>query len=291
MKPSRFLVTLALSILLFSCNDGQKEIQQLRSENDRLVSSQQQKDSLMLTIVQTFVAMDSNMRSIKNKEELIQQYASSSSSKKSRSTIVQFMNEIDSLTEANKNLVVKIERRFADKNIAVIGAQEMIDNLNEKNDLKKENVSELKGKLATIHQDFRALFEEYVVTEATKMELDENNEALKANNSELLDKLNSVWYLLGTKTELKEKGLTDRKGLLDSQRLNSKLDRQHFKKADLRKFLVLPLNVKRASIITPHPEESYQLIGDRKFTEKLIITNPELFWSVSKYLLIEIESE
>jgi chromosome segregation ATPase len=290
----KYLVRATLIILcglFIACGNNEQEMSNLRSENERLVKDQEEKDALMLNVVQTFVAIDSNMKSIRDKERLIQEQAAKSNSKESRQEVLKLLEEIDELTHANKELVVKIEEKFVDQNVQVDGAEKMISNLNEKNEQRKESVNDLKGKLATIHEDFRELFEEYVVTEAKKMELDESNAELKASNTNLLEKLNSVWYLLGTKSELKEKGLTDRKGVLDSQRLNNKIDRSLFIKTDLRKFRTLALNVKKARIITPHPDESYELLGDRKFVEKLIVKNPERFWSVSKYLLIEIEEE
>jgi hypothetical protein len=41
-------------------------------------------------------------------------------------------------------------------------------------------------------------------------------------------------------------------------------------------------------ILTTHPKTAYKLRGD-KTIEKLEITNPKDFWSVSKYLVLVVE--
>ena len=60
-----------------------------------------------------------------------------------------------------------------------------------------------------------------------------------------------------------------------------------FTKADLRNVSSIPLNVKKATLMTSHPEGSYTFVEkEGKVITELSITNPEEFWSVSKYLVI-----
>jgi hypothetical protein len=59
-------------------------------------------------------------------------------------------------------------------------------------------------------------------------------------------------------------------------------------KIDIRQFNQLPLNSKKAKVITNHPADSYHLTGV-KTVESLVIDKPEEFWKSSKYLLIVVE--
>ena len=61
-----------------------------------------------------------------------------------------------------------------------------------------------------------------------------------------------------------------------------------FTKADLRNVSSIPLNVKKATLMTSHPEGSYTFVKEGKVITELSITNPEEFWSVSKYLVIRL---
>ena len=103
------------------------------------------------------------------------------------------------------------------------------------------------------------------------------------------EKLNSAWYIIGTEDELKEKGLVLRNGFFDDNNMSEDFDKSHFKKVNINDLKEIILNGKKANIITTHPSESYELMGIKKKVNRLIIKNPEDFWSASKYLIIEIE--
>ena len=49
------------------------------------------------------------------------------------------------------------------------------------------------------------------------------------------------------------------------------------------------INAKKAKLITAHPSSSYKIEG-AKTAEKLIILNPQEFWSASKYMVLVIEN-
>ena len=46
---------------------------------------------------------------------------------------------------------------------------------------------------------------------------------------------------------------------------------------------------KRAELLTTHPSGSYELVKDDKGQLTLKITNPTEFWSVSRYLVIQVK--
>ena len=45
----------------------------------------------------------------------------------------------------------------------------------------------------------------------------------------------------------------------------------------------------KAKLLTVHPSDTYKFDGTKDKIEKITITNPEEFWSASKYLVIEVE--
>ena len=46
---------------------------------------------------------------------------------------------------------------------------------------------------------------------------------------------------------------------------------------------------KRSELLTTHPTGSYELVKDDKGQLTLKITNPAEFWSVSRYLVIQVK--
>ena len=45
---------------------------------------------------------------------------------------------------------------------------------------------------------------------------------------------------------------------------------------------------KKATIVTPHPKDSYRIEGV-KTADKLVILKPSEFWSLSKVLVIDVK--
>ncbi|MCF8301862.1 MAG: hypothetical protein K9I94_01200 [Bacteroidales bacterium] len=77
-------------------------------------------------------------------------------------------------------------------------------------------------------------------------------------------------------------------GIGRSETLSDSLDLSYFTAADKTKMQELELNVRKAELVTPHPENTFHFEGEDQ-TEKLIIDNPEDFWSASRYLVVVIK--
>ncbi|HAW52119.1 MAG TPA: hypothetical protein DCX54_07310 [Flavobacteriales bacterium] len=168
--------------------------------------------------------------------------------------------------------------------------------MNAENSAEDEGIESMKRELVQISSDFSELFENYVYQEAENLEMQEKlssaSSELKAAQENLQsaqERLYSGWYVMGTKDELKSKGIVYTTGLLANKEVNEDFDRNLFKKVNTLDFKELILNGKKATIITTHPSESYELIGIKKKMDRLLIKNPEKFWSVSKFLIIEVE--
>ncbi len=59
--------------------------------------------------------------------------------------------------------------------------------------------------------------------------------------------------------------------------------------ADKRNLHIIPLNTKKATILTNHPESSYQLTKNDEKMLSLEIIDSEAFWNISNYLIISIK--
>lgn len=96
--------------------------------------------------------------------------------------------------------------------------------------------------------------------------------------------LNTAWFVFGTKKELKEQGIID-----GSRVLRGNFNKSYFTKIDIRVQKEIKLYSKRAEMRTSHPASSYILDKDAKGQFILRITDPQTFWSTSKYLVIEVK--
>ena len=97
--------------------------------------------------------------------------------------------------------------------------------------------------------------------------------------------INSAWFVFGTKSELKTQKILEKGDVLKSADFN----KDYFTQIDIRTTKEIKLYSKRAELLTTHPAKSYELVKDDKGQLTLKITNPKEFWSVSKYLVIQVK--
>jgi hypothetical protein len=102
-----------------------------------------------------------------------------------------------------------------------------------------------------------------------------------------------VKYLVGNKSELdRAKAVKKSGGILGvggSLKLSDKLDDNYFQAGDYIVLKEISLgNTTKVNLITTHPKGTY-LILETPGEKFLKVTNPEKFWSASKYLVVEVD--
>ena len=96
--------------------------------------------------------------------------------------------------------------------------------------------------------------------------------------------LNTAWFVFGTKKELKEQQV-----IVDGKVLQSSFNKTYFTTIDIRVDKAVKLYSKSAKLLTIHPSSSYTLSRDANNQYVLRITNPQIFWSTSKYLVVLVK--
>jgi len=162
----------------------------------------------------------------------------------------------------------------------------------------KRTISNLMAQLDEKDQQLQQLRAELDAKDIHITELDENIANLNTNVNNLTDEstqksqtisqqdkqLNTAWFVFGTKDELKEQHIFE-----GSKVLSGSFNKDYFTKIDIRIDKEIKLYSKSAKILTAHPSNSYTLQTDIKDQYVLRITNPQLFWSTSKYLVILVK--
>jgi len=71
--------------------------------------------------------------------------------------------------------------------------------------------------------------------------------------------------------------------------LQANFNKSYFTKIDIRVDKVIKLYSKSAKILTTHPSGSYTLQRDASNQYVLRVSDPQLFWSTSKYLVVQVK--
>jgi hypothetical protein len=114
-----------------------------------------------------------------------------------------------------------------------------------------------------------------------------------ANKEQLIseqdEEIHTAWYVFGTRKELKEQKIISESGLFSSKKvLQGDFNKDYFVKVDARELDRVPLYARKAKILTTHPKNSYRLEKVDN-TYVIEILDKKAFWSVSNYLVVEVD--
>lgn len=99
---------------------------------------------------------------------------------------------------------------------------------------------------------------------------------------------NRVYYCIGTNKELKQNGLLQKKFLGATKVMKGNFNSSYFTTADKRSISLIQTGGKKVKIWSNMPAGSYQIVDNADGTKAIKITNPSKFWSITPYLVIQI---
>ena len=282
MKHIATAAALGVVALLASCVSRQVAVEaESRSDSLELVVSA--KDSLINAVFADINAISENLALIKSRENLITVAGESEGGRRPVEEIDNDIKAIDLLRE-NRAKIESLQRSAAQlrkANLRIDGLEKMIADMNRQLAEKKAEVEQLRESLVRMGDEVKSLTEEVAVRSAEV-------ENLSGEKVELQNQLNTVYYIVGTEKELREAQIINKQGFIGRTLTvgrNSNFD--SFTMTDSRLLSEVPVGQKKATLVTSHPEGSYELVTDaNKVVEKLIITDPVRFWESSKILII-----
>ncbi len=283
MKHIATAAALGVVALLASCVSRQVAVEaESRSDSLELVVSA--KDSLINAVFADINAISENLAMIKSRENLITVAGESEGGRRPVEEIDNDIKAIDRLLRENRTKIESLQRSAAQlrkANLRIDGLEKMIADMNRQLAEKKAEVEQLRESLVRMGDEVKSLTEEVAVRSAEV-------ENLSGEKVELQNQLNTVYYIVGAEKELRDAQIINKQGFIGRTLTvgrNSNFD--SFTMADSRLLSEVPVGQKKATLVTSHPEGSYELVTDaNKVVEKLIITDPVRFWESSKILII-----
>lgn len=285
MKKLIYLFIVA-TMLLTSCVSKQVVLD-TESQRDSLARVVRTKDSLIETVFADINAISDNLARIKARENII----TAVDPEGIRRPIDQINSDIaaiDELMQENRERIAGMERtaqQLRKANVKIKSLEHLISDLNGQLDEKNNEISQLRTRVAEMSVEVEQLetkLEEEIAVH--RQEVD----SLTQNNSNLDEQLHAVYYIVGQEKKLREAQIIDKRGFIGrtlKTAASNSLD--FFLQVDSRELLEVPIRQKRVTLVTSHPEGSYQLIeADDKVVLKLVITDPVRFWEASKVLIV-----
>ncbi len=284
MKHLKLLVVALAAVSLAACGSREKSSDLANIEqSDSLQRIISQKDNEINDIMETFNQIQEGLREINEAENRVNIVKSGEGADK-RHQIIENIQFISSTMKQNRALIAKLRQQLREGSVKGDQLKKTIDNLVKQLDEKDLQLRQLRAELDAKDIHIAALDE-------TINNLNSNVSNLKTESSQKTEtinaqdkQLNTAWFVFGTKKELKEQRIIDGNKVLESN-----FNKSYFTKIDIRIEKEVKLFSKSAKILTMHPSSSYTLDRDANKMYVLRITNPQLFWSTSKYLVIVVK--
>lgn len=272
------------AMTMASCNEGLKKAE---------AAAQQQRDSLNQIIAQKDNEINDMMTTLSDIEEGFREIteaqnrvtlAKSGEGTNTSQRIKENFQFIQSMMKQNKELINKLKQQVRESTVKGGQLKKIIDNLTQQMEEKDKQLAALRVELDKKDIHIAELDEQVANLNTNVSSLTEEN-TQKAQTISTQDKqLNTAWFVFGTSKELKEQKI-----LVDGKVLQSNFNKEYFTKIDIRIDKEIKLYSKSAKMLTSHPASSYTLQQDANKQYVLRITDPQSFWSTSKYLVVMVK--
>ena len=280
MKKNLFILC-ACVLMITACDNGKTS--KAVKERDSLMSVLNQRDMEMDEMFATLNSIQEGFNQINEAEGRVN-LASGENTQTGREKLESDMTFIINKLAENKAQIEKLQKQINSNAINSKELKRTVEKLTKELQEKSAQIVELQKELDAKNIHIAQL-------DSTINVLNEDINTLKSE-SETKDKIvdaqdkmiNKAWYVFGTKKELKNHKILD-----DGEALkNGDFDKEYFTEIDIRDVKEIPLVSKRVSVKTTHPEGSYELKKDNKGQYVLVILDANKFWSVSRYLVVQV---
>lgn len=273
-----------LLLAFIGCKEEQKKSQVANTlQRDSLQKVIDQKDNEINDMMGTFNEIQQGFKAINEAENRVSLAESGESANKPQQ-IRENIQFISNTMKRNRELIAKFRQQLRESSVKGDALKKTIDNLVQQLDEKDKQLQQLRVELDSKNIHIAELDETINTLNTNVSNLTTESEQ-KTQTINTQDKqLNTAWFVFGTKKELKEQSI-----LVDGKVLRSNFNKNYFTKIDIRVDKEIKLYSKSANLLTTHPSGSYTLTQDANKQYVLRITNPQIFWSTSKYLVIVVK--
>ena len=284
MKHTLFIIVSALA--LCACgNKANTDEDRMKQQRDSLQAIIDGKDSELNDIMATMAEIQDGIRRISEAEGRVTIAEGSTENTSDRAVIRDNMEYIREAMEQNRDLIEQLKQKVRASNHNTEKLQKMIDGLQAQISAQAKRIQELEARIA--EKDSTILRQDHEITT-----LSENVDKLSTKTQEQASTLaeqekdlNTAWFVYGTKNELKSEGILKNGDVLKDANFN----KDYFTKIDIRQTKEIKTYSKSARMLTTHPSDSYTIVKDASGQCELKITNSAKFWSVSKYLVMQVK--
>ncbi|MDH6344026.1 chromosome segregation ATPase [Parabacteroides sp. PFB2-12] len=286
-----FVICFSTLIFMASCVQNSKEYKQMKAENDSLKIESTRNATELNEMLAILNDVEEDILSIREAENYltVQSQSDTEMTQSKREQIKQNMQMITETLKKNKQQISELEAKLKNSNVNSASLRRSIERLNAEMDQKTIMITSLQEDLAKKNVRIQEL-DEMVAALNEDVEVLATTTALQTEALNQQDReLHTAYYCFGTSKELKDQNILTGGGLFSkSKALEEDFNRDYFISIDIREVKQIPLFAGKAKLRSNHPDGTWELQKDEEGNLTFVITNEELFWSLGKYLVIQV---
>lgn len=289
MKPLFFVIATSV-LLLSSCGFQSSDYKALKAQNDSLLRAKHQMQDEIDGYFSAMNQIEQNIEKIKETQGILStQPVGEELDTDARIKVNEDLVYLNEMLQANKDELARLKSRIKRSAFKSEELERTLARLTKSLEEESAKVALLQTELAAKDSLIAELGNtvDNMGKDIEELKTDVSSKQTKINEQD--ETIHTAWYVFGTRKELKEQKIITTDGIFSPQRiLQSDFNKSYFVRIDARKTKSIPLYSTRAKILTSHPKSAYTLEKENgNFV--LLITDTKEFWSVSKYLVIEVD--
>ena len=289
MKKVVTVLALALVAMAFAaCNMNQEELYAAIKKNDSLSMIIQNKNSELDSLFSTLNEIEENLMAVNSRYNAVQELrrANIEGQPNVKSQITAQIKDIENLMAANRQKIASLQAKINTDSKESTRLQELVSHQEERIAQQESQIAQLLTELENNKVLIKKLNQDV-------SDLTTSNEQKEQYIKQQTAEANRAYYVVGTYSDLNEAGIVSKAGgfigIGRRQGTNSEMPLDRFTQIDRTKVTTIPINMKKALVVSKHPENSYELVmdeNDDRVVSYLRILNPAKFWEQTRFLVI-----
>ena len=269
-------------------NEQKKNVAIVENQKHSFTQLLTSRDSVINEWMLTFDEIEKNLNTVKEKENIITMKSSDKEfSKDKKQQILKDIEYVNTLLDQNKKKIASLTAQLNQSGGTIKGLQSKIDELEATMKLRETEIADLKTTLTK--KDFE-IGELNTKMSDAQVAIAQKDDKITKQTAEL----QKGYVTYGTYKALKARGLVSKEGgflgIGRKEQLHQDFSDSLFKQVNITEIKSIPVNSKDAKLITDHPSSSYKMVrGKDNKIASIEINNPEEFWKISKYAVVEIK--
>jgi predicted nucleic acid-binding Zn-ribbon protein len=285
MKKVLFLSFTVLALIFSSCSKKSSEIKALRAQNDSLMIVNVKNATELDEVLILFNEIEDNFSSIKSAENYlsVQSNVPGELTPSIKERVRSDMKLITDILNENKEKIADLESKLKKSTLKSAQFQLTLNKLRTELDQKTMTLVALNEELGRKNQQINELSANVTALSKDVQDLRVQSNTQQQTIDEQQKEINTVYYCFGTSKELKSQKI------LQGDQMTANFNKDFFIRIkDYNSLKVIPLSAKKGKLLSKHPNGSYEFAKDSNGQVELKILDPKNFWSLTKYLVIQV---